>query len=59
MSNCICIDCPNANECYEFCDRFTDKGYYEWTHKQDRCSKVRVESKDKHFTEEPCKTRKE
>ena len=36
MDRCICVDCPN--KCYEYENSITsDKAYYEWTHKEDKC----------------------
>jgi len=43
MNQCICVDCPN--KCYEYENSITsDKAYFEWTHKEDKCI---VESEDK------------
>ena len=36
MDRCICVDCPN--KCYEYEERIiSDKGYWEWSHKEDKC----------------------
>ncbi len=42
MNECICVDCPN--KCYEYENNYTsDKAYYEWTHKEDKC---KIESEE-------------
>lgn len=36
MTECLCVDCPN--KCYEYENNSTsDKAYYEWTYKEDKC----------------------
>ena len=36
MNQCICVDCPN--KCYEYENSITsDKAYFEWTLKEDKC----------------------
>lgn len=38
MNECICIDCPN--KCYEYENSIiSNKAYYEWAYKQDKCEK--------------------
>lgn len=46
MGDCICIDCPN--KCYEYKNNSTsDKSYYEWTYKEDKCKAERKNDKRK------------
>ena len=36
MDECICVDCPNKCCEYEY-SITSDKAYYEWTYKEDKC----------------------
>lgn len=41
---CIYIDCPH--KCYEYDERIlSDKTYYEWTRKEEKCEKSKEEEK--------------
>lgn len=43
MNGCICVECKH--QCNEYFNNgVSDKSYYEWTRKEDKCM---VESEDK------------
>ena len=45
MTDCNCIECDH--KCYEYYNNSTsDKAYYEWTYKQDKCSQAESEESD-------------
>jgi len=40
QNTCICIDCPSRYGCSEYNGNFvSDKAYYDWCYKQDKCIK--------------------
>lgn len=43
MDECICVDCPNKCCEYEY-NSTSDKAYYEWTYKEDKCKAERVKN---------------
>ena len=48
MSECICVNCPK--KCYEYESSFTsDKAYYEWTYKEDKCKKEAIDTINKEY----------
>ena len=45
MTNCICVECDH--KCYEYYNNVTsDKAYYEWGYKQDKCLQAESEVQD-------------
>lgn len=40
QNTCICVDCPSRYRCSEYLGNFvSDKAYYDWCYKQDKCRK--------------------